>query len=156
MSKHFKDQKEVGDFLCGLIFIGGNIALILTAISMLMQDVRSFVLFGVLWLGSMILFWFVHSWVYADERSTFLSFSIESDNSAKAVLGKLRVDQTTPWHMSERPACPTCNGNGRCMACGGCGVAGGYLVARHPNINPKPKCYSCYGTGICGKCKGMG
>ena len=156
MSRHFEEPKEMGDLLCGLIFIGGNLSLLLTALAFFMQDARSFVLFGASWLGSMILFWFIHSWVYADEGPTHPCHPFGSEHSSLSINQGTELEERTSWRMPERRPCPNCHGNGRCMACGGCGIAGGYLVARHPNIDPKPKCHSCGSTGICGRCGGTG
>ena len=43
--------------------------------------------------------------------------------------------------------CPTCNGDGRCLSCGGSGTLGTWITHR---------CDTCNGRRVCGRCNGSG
>jgi len=43
--------------------------------------------------------------------------------------------------------CTTCNGDGRCLSCGGSGTLGKWITHR---------CDTCHGRRVCGRCNGSG
>ena len=43
--------------------------------------------------------------------------------------------------------CTTCNGDGRCLSCGGSGTMGKWITHR---------CDTCSGRRVCGRCGGSG
>jgi len=43
--------------------------------------------------------------------------------------------------------CPTCNGDGRCLSCGGSSTLGTWVTHRGD---------TCHGRRVCGRCNGSG
>jgi hypothetical protein len=54
------------------------------------------------------------------------------------------LDRKVVEHME---TCTTCNGDGRCLSCGGSGKLGTWVTHR---------CDTCHGRRVCGRCNGSG
>ena len=62
------------------------------------------------------------------------------------VTGHSSPNTTGRW-SSYMETCTTCNGDGRCLSCGGSGTVGTWITHR---------CDTCHGRRVCGRCSGSG